>query len=270
MLPFTEQELEAMPLVEGALEMTAAVEPGFPSSWVRIQLDRLAQEAEQRLMNEPNAHLRLEGLLRLFYREWEFIGDHEQYYSSDNIYLDKVLERKKGIPVSLGALFLFLAKRLELPVTGVGFPTQFILKVEWFDSETQYINPFDGEYLSKRVMGAWLKGHRGPFTELRNEYFNAAGNVDILARWLTVMKSALLREGQFTEALRCSDVVLGAFRPGDPHEIRDRGYIYQQLDCSHAAASDYAYFIEQCPEDPAAELLKLQVAELNKEPLILH
>ncbi|WEM42932.1 tetratricopeptide repeat protein [Photobacterium sp. DA100] len=270
MLRFTEQELEQMPLVDGAVAMTEAVDPHFPAGWVSVQLERLAQEAEHALMDEPDSYLRLEGLLRLFYREWGFIGDHEQYFSSDNVFLDKVLERKKGIPVTLGALFLFLAHRLDLPVRAVGFPTQFVLKVEWYGSDPLFINPFDGEYLSKHVMAAWLKGHKGPFSELRSEYFATAGNYDILARWLTVMKSALLREGLFTEALRCSDVVLGAFRPGDPHEIRDRGYIYQQLECSHAAALDYEYFIEQCPEDPAAELLKLQVKELNKEPLTLH
>ncbi|MGF1683655.1 SirB1 family protein [Photobacterium minamisatsumaniensis] len=270
MLRFTEQELAQMSLAEGALEVTAAVDPAFPAGWVKTQLERLAQEAEQRLMHEPNAHLRLEGLIRLFYREWGFIGDHEQYFSSENIYLDKVLERKKGIPVSLGAIFLYLSERLDLPVHGVGFPTQFVLKVDWLDGETQYINPFDGEYLSKRLMGAWLKGHRGPFSELRNEYFDTAEHTDVLARWLTVMKSALLREGMFADALRCSDVVLNAFRPGDPHEIRDRGYIYQQLECSHAAVMDFEYFIEQCPEDPTIKLLKLQVEELNQEPLVLH
>lgn len=270
MLRFTEQELELVPLVEGALEITAAVAPGFPAGWVKIQLEKMAQEAEHALLDEPNAYLRLEGLIRLFYREWGFAGDHEQYYSSENIYLDKVLERKRGIPVSLGALFLYVADRLELPVAGICFPTQFVIKVDWPEREAQYINPFDGEFVSKRTMGAWLKGHRGPFSELRSEYFTLASNSDVLARWLTVMKSSFLREGLFAEALRCSDVVLDTFRPGDPHEIRDRGFIYQQLECDHAAAMDFEYFIEQCPQDPAAELLKLQVEELSKMPLTLH
>lgn len=70
-------------------------------------------------------------------------------------------------------------------------------------------------------------------------------------------------------ALACSDLAL-LINPEDPHEIRDRGYIYQQLDCCHAAAGNYSYFIEQCPEDPAADLLKLQVQALNAEPLTLH
>ncbi|GAB3527672.1 SirB1 family protein [Photobacterium alginatilyticum] len=269
MLRFTDEELEQMALVEGALEMTAAIDPAFPTGWVRLQINKLAQEAEHALMDEPNPHLRLEGLIRLFYREWGFCGDQQQYFSSENVFLDKVLERKKGIPVSLGAIFLYLAQHLDLPVSSVGFPTQFILKVDWYDGEQQYINPFDGEYLSKRTMGAWLKGHRGPFTELRQEHLDEADNADILTRWLTVMKSALLREEHFADALRCSDMAL-EFSPGDPHEIRDRGYIYQQLECSHVAAMDYEYFIEQCPEDPAAELLKLQVQALNEEPLTLH
>lgn len=269
MLRFTDEELEQMPLVEGALEMTATVDPAFPAGWVRIQLRKLAHEAEQALMDELNPHLRLEGLIRLFYREWGFRGDHQQYFSSENVFLDKVLERKKGIPVSLGAIFLYLARHLDLPVSSVGFPTQFILKVEWYDGELQYINPFDGEYLSKRTLNAWLKGHRGPFIELQQADLETAENSDILTRWLTVMKSALLREEHYVDALRCSDMVL-EFRPDDPHEIRDRGYIYQQLDCSHVAAMDYEYFIEQCPEDPAAELLKLQVEALYEEPLILH
>lgn len=269
MLRFTDEELEQMALVEGALEITAAADPAFPAGWVRLQLKKLAQEAEHALMDELNPHLRLEGLIRLFYREWGFQGDHQQYFSSDNVYLDKVLERKKGIPVSLGAIFLYLARHLELPVSSVGFPTQYMLKVDWYDGEQQFINPFDGEFVSQRTMAAWLKGHRGPFTELSCEDLEVAENTDILARWLTVMKSALLREENFADALRCSDLLL-EFRPGDPHETRDRGYIYQQLDCSHVAAMDFEYFIEQCPEDPAAELLKMQVKALIEEPLTLH
>ncbi|UXI01930.1 SirB1 family protein [Photobacterium sp. TY1-4] len=262
-------ELEQTALVEGVLAMTAELDPGFPMGWVQLQLERLAQEAEHALMEEVNPQLRLDGLIRLFYREWGFRGDQDQYYASQNLYLDQVLDRKMGIPVTLGAVFLYLARHLELPVSSVGFPTQYLIKIDWRDREPQYLNPFDGEYLSRRTMAAWLKGHRGPFAELRREHLEEADNGDILARWLTVMKSALLREERYADALRCSDLAL-AFRPGDPHEIRDRGYIYQQLDCNHAAAMDYEYFIEQCPEDPAAKLLKLQVKALHEEPQVLH
>ncbi|HIF9078945.1 TPA: SirB1 family protein [Photobacterium damselae] len=269
MLQFTEDELEQMPLVEGAIEMTSRIDPSFPATWVHLQLENLAKEAEHELMDEINPQLRLEGLLRLFYHQWGFCGDHQQYFSSDNVYLDKVLERRKGIPVTLGSLFIYLAQRLDLPVVGVGFPTQFVMKVTWYDGEILFINPFDGEYVSRHILSSWLIGHRGPFTQLDPEFLETTTHQETLYRWLTVFKSAFLREEQFMTALACSDLAL-LINPEDPHEIRDRGYIYQQLDCCHAAAEDYSYFIEQCPEDPAADLLKLQVQALNAEPLTLH
>ena len=129
MMPFNEHDLNQMPLVDGAIAFMVEIDADFPATWVQLQLKKLAQEAEQALMDEVNPRVRLDGLLRLFYREWGFQGDHQQYFSSDNTFLDKVLERRKGIPVSLGALFLYLAKHLELPVESVGFPTQFLLKV---------------------------------------------------------------------------------------------------------------------------------------------
>ncbi|KKC98995.1 tetratricopeptide repeat protein [Photobacterium sp. WH77] len=264
-----DRDFEASALVEGAIEIMVDLEPDFPVAWVRHQLQKMAKDVEAALMSETNPHLRLEGLLRLFYREWGFCGDRHQYYAAENAYLDKVIERRKGIPVSLGAIMIYLAQHLELPVTGVAFPTQYILRVDWPNSEPQFINPFDGEFVSRQTLSAWLRGHKGPLAPWRESYLTTTSHTDVLARWLTVLKSALLREEQYADALRCSDLAL-SLRPGDPHEIRDRGYIYQQLECSHAAAMDYAYFIEQCPEDPAAELLKLQVKVLNANPQVLH
>jgi regulator of sirC expression with transglutaminase-like and TPR domain len=58
--------------------------------------------------------------------------------------------------------------------------------------------------------------------------------------------------------------------PDDPYEIRDRGFIYQQLDCHQVALTDYQFFIDQCPDDPAAELLKNQVSAMSNTQVTLH
>jgi len=84
-----------------------------------------------------------------------------------------------------------------------------------------------------------------------------------------LLKSALLREERYTLALRCTDLAL-TFVPDDPYEIRDRGYIYQQLDCHQVAMSDYQFFIDNCPDDPAAELLKTQMHALSHSTVTLH
>jgi len=180
-----------------------------------------------------------------------------------------VLERRKGIPVSLGSLLLYFGKQLGFPVEGITFPTQFVVMVRWPEHPVQYVNPFNGEYVSEHTLRAWLVGQKGPFAKLKPNYLKAADHPTVIGRWLALIKSALLREERYALALRCSDLAL-SFAPDDPYEIRDRGFIYQQLDCHQIALSDYQYFIDQCPEDPAAELLKNQVRAMSQTQVTLH
>lgn len=269
MITFTDQELDKISLVEGALALNAIIDPTTCVDWAREELESLAEDAEQRLLDETCLERRLEGLLYLFYIEWGFKGDFEQYFCSDNAFLDKVLQRRKGIPVSLGAVLLFLAQRLHLPVEAVGFPSQLILRVNWEHKETQFINPFDGEFITQRLLRGWLVGKEGSMAVLTPEHLKVTDNPSLVGRWLAVIKSALLREENYPLALRCSELAL-TFTPDDPYEIRDRGYIFQQLECDWAAAEDYEYFIAQCPNDPAAELLRLQVKVLTAQVPIFH
>jgi len=70
-------------------------------------------------------------------------------------------------------------------------------------------------------------------------------------------------------ALRASEAVL-AFNQDDPYEIRDRGLIHAQLDCNHIALSDLSYFIEKCPEDPIAKMIKMQIYAIKRQCGVLH
>ncbi|OOF14589.1 hypothetical protein BZJ19_15280 [Salinivibrio proteolyticus] len=268
-MPLTDQQLDQLTLAEGALTLNHALDPSIDVNHVQASLELLADEAEHLLGSEPDMALRLEGLRRLFYHQWQFTGDFEQYFSSENVFIHHVLSRKKGIPVSLGAIFLYLCERLSLPVKPVGFPTQLLLRIDELEDTPVYLNPFDGERVSMRTLRGWLIGSQGPFAELDPSHLEVSDHPSIIGRWLAVAKSALLREEKYAMALRCSELAL-TFSPDDPYEIRDRGYIFQQLDCDRVAATDYEYFIEQCPDDPAAELLKMQVKVLNEEQPTLH
>jgi len=149
------------------------------------------------------------------------------------------------------------------------FPSQFLLKLTWYGQEPRYLNPFDGEFVSRATLRAWLVGHDGPYAQLKPNDLASADNPEVLGRWLALMKAAWLREERYELALACSNVAL-SFVPDDPIEIRDRGYIYQQLDCEQLAAEDYQYFIDNCPDDPSVELLRLQVQLLNRRPTTIH
>ncbi|PJC86039.1 hypothetical protein CSW98_10600 [Vibrio sp. HA2012] len=269
MFKLFDEDLDNMELVEGALALNQAVNPDTRVHWAEQELSRLLKEAESYLVHESDPQQKFDAFLRLFYHEWQFKGDNEAYFSSDNVFIDKVLEHRKGIPVSLGSLLLFLGRKLGFPLEGVAFPTQFLLKICWHTERPRYINPYDGEYVAEHILQAWLIGHEGPLARLKSKHLQSADHPTLIGRWLAITKSALLREERYTLALRCTDLAL-TFVPDDPYEIRDRGYIYQQLDCMQVAKSDYQYFIDQCPNDPSARVLKLQVNALDEAPVTIH
>lgn len=172
------------------------------------------------------------------------------------------------MPVSLGAVVLYLAASLNLPLYPVNFPTQLILRAELKNeqgrTEVKFINPWDGSELSREKLEKWLEGEMGYGVELNQEYLRIAEEDELLERLETVFKMALTREGKYEEALRLIEYRL-TISPEDPYEIRDRGMILASMDCYQAAFDDLSYFIDQCPDDPSAMMLKLEIAGLEKQ-----
>jgi len=90
-----------------------------------------------------------------------------------------------------------------------------------------------------------------------------------LVEYLSSLKNSLIREQMFDKALTCVDVLL-SLNPDDPLQRRDRGFLLHQLDCFKVAVDDYRYFVEQCPKDPAAKILKLQLEKIDVVNNVLH
>lgn len=269
MLELFDDDFDAMDLVEGALVLNKAIDQETQIEWAEKELLRMLHEAESYLDGAEDHKEKFAAFIHLFYQEWGFCGDHETYFDAANGFIDKVLRTRKGIPVSLGALLLFWGQRLGFPLKPVMFPTQFLLQLQWDNETPLYLNPFSGEFVSKHTLQAWLIGHQGPLARLNSGHLETSDNPTIIGRWLALLKNALMREEDYTLALKCTDLAL-TFVPDDPYEIRDRGFIYQQLDCHQVALSDYQYFIEHCPDDPAADLFKNQVSILQNTPIIIH
>lgn len=94
-------------------------------------------------------------------------------------------------------------------------------------------------------------------------------HISLITKYLSSLKNELIREQSFDNALKCVDILL-ALRPDDPFERRDRGFLLHQLDCFKVAVDDYRYFVQHCPKDPAAQLLKLQLDSISIADTILH
>ncbi|HEY0209443.1 invasion regulator SirB1 [Acerihabitans sp.] len=262
-------EYNLSPLSEGVIRISLAIRQDFPADSVRDQLRLLAETAREQIPATLNQDEQLGLLLKLFYRTWGFGGVGGVYRLSDALWLDNVLERRQGLPASLGIILLHVAQSMGIPLLPVIFPTQMILRAGWLDGEMWLINPINGDTLDEHTLDIWLRGNIGTGIELADEDLEEADNNTVVRKLLDTLKSALMDEKQMELALGASEAML-EFDPDDPYEIRDRGLIYAQLECDHVALSDLNYFVEQCPEDPISEMIKVQIHSIEQKSVTLH
>ena len=256
-------------LSEAMIALTVQVREDFSESWVRDQLASLLVEARSYIACESNPDMKLERLLELFFKEWGFASIGGVYRLSEALWLDNVLKHRRGSAVSLGAILLYLSEHLDLPLFPVIFPTQLILRADWVDGEMWLINPFNGDTLDEHTLDVWVKGTIGPTSGIDDVDLEPASAEEVIRKLLETLKVSLMEENQMELALQISKVLV-ALDPDDPYEIRDRGLIYAQLECEHIALTDLAYFVEQCPEDPVSEMIKIQMHTIEYKSFTLH
>lgn len=168
--------------LENASFILAQIEyPNLNVSEYIKKIDALAVEAEEKIFGINTERKRVELINDFLFNEKGFRGNAKAYYEPENSYINKVLDRHLGIPISLSALYLFLAKRLNLPVHGVGFPGHFLLKYN-VDSDLFFIDAFNqGQILSRRDCEVFLNKMGYPLYDI---YLSPSEPRDILARMI--------------------------------------------------------------------------------------
>lgn len=212
----------------------------------------------------------IERLLELFYHDWGFSDSRGVYRLSDVLWLDKVLNNRQGSAVSLGAILLWIAQRLALPVVPVIFPTQMLLRADPEESEEMWlINPFNGETLNEHTLEVWLKGNISPVAELFNEDLDEADNAEVIRKLLDTLKSALMEERQMELALRTQRSA-AAVQSGRPVRNSRPGTDIRPAGLRSRGAAGLSYFVEQCPEDPISEMIRAQINTISHKQITLH
>lgn len=143
------------------------------------KLDRFASMIEDDLRYQLDDSKKMHILLDFVFDELNFSGSTADYYHPDNSYFHRVIDRRQGLPISLGLIVLFLARRLELPFYGVNMPIHFMLKYKG-EKDEMLIDPFDrGKVVSYNQCYFFLKQNG---IEPKSEHFETAKEGEILAR----------------------------------------------------------------------------------------
>ena len=180
------------------------------------QLDGLGQAVELRMGDEKNPYRIIAALNTVLFKELGFQGNRSEYYDPKNSFLNDVIIRKKGIPISLSVIYMEVARRVGLSLAGVGFPGHFLVKYEDGDVEI-LIDVFNGgEIRTREDLDRMLQQlYRGQVS-YQAGFVAALGKRDILRRMLNNLKWIYLERGEPLKTLSVLDQLVISDSHGEP------------------------------------------------------
>jgi regulator of sirC expression with transglutaminase-like and TPR domain len=243
----------------------------YPTLDVRpylTQLDALGREAGQRLDGvspkprtpkgvDPKRHAAVLALNQFLFDELHFTGNSTRYQDPRNSFLNEVLERRTGIPISLSVVYMEVARRAGLEIEGVNFPGHFLLRcparTELGYSADLIIDAFHGgAILSEDACRVLLRRSDGDDALLERHLSGQATKRQILARMLVNLKQLYVQMNSFPQALEVTELLL-AIEPTATHELRDRGLIAYHLNDLSSALRDLQTYLALTPGVPQSD-----------------
>jgi regulator of sirC expression with transglutaminase-like and TPR domain len=240
----------------------------YPTLDVRpylTQLDALGREACQRIgavspkanapaRVDPERHAAVLALNQFLFDELRFTGNAARYHDPRNSFLNEVLERRTGIPISLSVVYMEVARRAGLEIEGVNFPGHFLLRcparTDLGYSADLIIDAFHGgAILSENACRVLLRRSEGDDAMLERHLSGHATKRQILTRMLVNLKQLYVQMNSFPQALEVTGLLL-AIDPTGTHELRDRGLIAYHLNDLTSALRDLQTYLALAPGTP--------------------
>lgn len=234
-------------LARAALVMGQFAYPSLNVQAYIERIDRLADAARRALREgKPPALV----LAEFLFETLGFAGNTTHYEDPRNSFLNEVLERRLGIPISLSVLYLEVARRAGVQAQGVGLPGHFIVRVVLDTGEVIYLDPFHrGMVLSEEDCRARVRAVTGGKLPFHPSFLNPVGQRYILTRMLNNLKNHYAQRGDLVNAARVVERLL-VLDPDNWLEVRNLGLIYGQIGRKHQAIALLEQYLNANPSAP--------------------
>jgi len=262
---------EAIDLAEAALLIATHAYPDLDVAHHLARIEVLAKTLESRIQPDSGPSQRILALNQYLFAELGFTANEKDYYDPRNSCLNEVLDRRVGIPITLSLLYMEIGARIGLPLEGVSFPGHFLVKCA-LPEGTVVLDPYAGGVsLGAADLQKRLRDVRGDedSSAIVASVLSAAGKKEIVLRLLRNLKAIYLRSQQFDRALPILDWIIATV-PDQPPELRDRGMIYQELECSRAALADFERYLELSPGCDDRDEIRGRIVELQRQSARLN
>ena len=250
-------------LAEGALLIALETNPELDVDACLQHLDGMAEAVSGGLGMELEPRRIVSRLNSCLFKEHGLRGNRRDYYDPRNSFLNEVLDRKVGIPITLSIIYIDVGRGVGLPVSGVGLPGHFIVRYG-AHPEPFYVDPFHtGKLLSAKDCAERVKEIYGRDMPWQDSFLDPVSDLHILSRVLNNLKVIYVRKGAHELALGAVERLI-LLQPGAPSEIRDRGLLRAQLGYLQPALEDLSTYLEACPEAPDAAAMRRHAEALQR------
>ena len=223
--------------------------PRLDSAPYLARLEAMGAAAADRLADAPQAGPRgpIDTLNRFLFEDQGFSGNTGDYDDPRNSFLNQVLDRRTGIPITLAVVYIEVARRAGIRVDGVNFPGHFLLRFPLGPDDDPrnavFVDPFHGRsILSEMDCRSLLRRHAGDSVDFEPRLLAPATKQQILVRMLGNLKRLYVRMRSFPQGLAITDLLL-AIDPSALHELRDRGLLSYHVNDYAGAVRDLEAYL---------------------------
>jgi regulator of sirC expression with transglutaminase-like and TPR domain len=266
---YAEQPDDELDLLEGALLIASDARPGLDRRAIERELDALAEPLKRRGLAGLSAPAQARVLADHLFVGIGFHGNDADYYDPRNSFLDEVIARRTGIPISLSVLYVEVARRAGVRASPVGFPGHFLARID--DAERRLVvDPFHGGSALDETALADLLRRSGSKLRYSSELIAPTPVRQVVARMLMNLRGIYASRGDYRRLLLVIDRLIDLM-PASTEELRERGLLLARLGAPAAAVEDLTRYVAAIPNaDDVAEVRRFidrlggQVASLGQ------
>ncbi len=256
-------------LAKAALLIAKEEYPDLEVTRYLSRLDAMAAGFKARMGNGPDAHRLIASLGDYLFREQGFRGNTNEFYDPRNSFLNDVLDRRMGIPITLSTVYMEVGRRLGVRLHGVGMPGHFLVKYVGAGEEI-VIDPFNGGAIvspveCQRILDRISHGKLA----FEPRFLSTVGTRQILVRMLTNLKVIYFKSQAYAKALGVVDRLM-ILDPRAASEVRDRGLLCYQLNRYREAMADMERYLKLAPAAEDAEVIRDHLRAIRQREVSMN
>ena len=248
-------------LIEKCLKLAQILE--YPNLDITKEIEKihdLGITLKNSIVESKNSTYKISLLNEFLFQKCGFHGDIDDYYNPKNNFLNYVIDKKTGIPITLSILYSELGKHIGIDLRIIGFPSHVIVE----GGEELMLDPFNsGKHLSVDDLLEILNLNFGEEVELVPEYLNEITTEEILIRILRNLKSSYKDSYSYNQSLKCNIMIL-AINPNLPEEIRDAGILEEKMQNYEKATEFLNKYLELVPNAEDADFILQLIKKMRK------